>query len=111
LPSRLRLTKVTAARNPALEVRVSLRGPDGQARARIRLCWSAPPSAAAVLDALVCRAARAHREGLRVVVESAPAEVIAVLGLAGLGGVDGVVSVADLADLGDLRGQAEVREV
>lgn len=65
-------------------MRIALRGADGQVRVRTRLCWADTPSVAAVLEALLRRAAQARRGGLELLVEQAPADLVPLLGLAGL---------------------------
>lgn len=64
---------------------MALRAPDGSVRARTRLCWARQPRAAEVFEVLAARVRDARRQGLRVYVEAAPADVLAAIGYAGLG--------------------------
>lgn len=72
---------------PAFELRVALRGADGQVRVRSRLCWADTPSSATVLSVLLRRTAEAKHRDLTLVVEQAPAELCPLLLLTGLADV------------------------
>ncbi len=64
---------------------MALRAPDGSVRVRTRLCWAHQPRAAEVFEVLAARVRDARRRGLRVYVEAAPADVLAMIGYVGLG--------------------------
>lgn len=69
----------------SLEVRVSLRAPDGTVRSRERWCWTRSPSAGEVLSRLAHMALAARRAGLTLHVEDAPDAVRLLIASQGLG--------------------------